>query len=390
MSCLGNDVESLWKGLREGRPDFRVLDRIETSKFRFTHGGQAWHFELDASEDAPDPGCQFMAAAGGEALRQAGLGDQAADVGLVTATNFGPALSIERYMEALHAGGAGQAGALFPKCCFSNDVDEVCRTLGLGGPRSSISLSCASGNAAIGYAVDLIRSGKAEAVLAGGYDAITTYTWTGLSSLRVINASKDEPDKVKPFDKTRKGTLFSEGAGVLLLESLDSAQSRGVGLLAEVLGHAMNNNAFHMARASKEGTGTANVMRGALGEAEVAPKDVDYVNAHGTGTQGNDPVETAAIKTLLGDHAYEIVVSSNKSVVGHGMGAASSFEAISTIHTLREGVVPPTINLHDPDPECDLNYVPNEKVERDVRIALSNSAGIGGCNAAVVFGRFEP
>ena len=389
MSCLGNDAQSLWEGLREGRPDFRVLDRIDTPKFRFIHGGQAWHFGLDAGEDAPDMGAQFMVAACGEALRQAGLEGQAAEVGLVTATNFGPALSIERYLEALHGGDADQAAALFPKCSFLNDVDEVCRTLGLGGPRSSISLSCASGNAAIGYAVDLILSGKAEAVLACGYDAITTYTWTGLSSLRVINGSRDEPDKVKPFDKTRKGTLFSEGAGVLLLESLDSTLDRGAGIHAEVLGHAMNNNAFHMAHASKEGTGTANAMRAALADAEVDPNDVDYVNAHGTGTPGNDPTETAAIKTVLGEHAYDIVVTSNKSVVGHGMGAASSFEAISTIQTLIEGVVPPTINLHDPDPDCDLNYVPNEKVERDVRIALSNSSGIGGCNAAVVFGRFE-
>jgi len=145
-----------------------------------------------------------------------------------------------------------------------------------------------------------------------------------------------------------------------------------------------------MAHATKEGTGTANVLRAALADAQVDPHDVDYVNAHGTGTPGNDPTETAAMKTVLGEHAYDIPITSNKSVVGHGMGAASSFEAISTIQTLTEGVVPPTINLYDPDPDCDLNYMPNEKVERDVRIALSNSAGIGGCNAAVVFGRFEP
>ena len=390
VSCLGNDARTLWEALRDGRPDFRILDRIDTPKFRFIHGGQAWHFTLDHDPDAPDPGCQFALSACREAIEQAGFDVSGEAVGLVAGTNFGPALSIERYMEALHAGRSSAAGNLFARCSFQHDLDSVCKVLDLRGPRTSISLSCSAGNAAIGYALDLIRSGTSKAVLACGYDVITNYTWTGLSSLRVLNSDKDEPDKVKPFDKTRQGTLFSEGAAALLMESLPSARRRGAPILAEVRGHAMNNNAFHMAHAGKDGAGTTRVMRAALRDAGLEPSNVDYVNAHGTGTQGNDPIETAAIKALLGAHAYDIVVSSNKSVVGHGMGAASTFEAIATVQTLREGVVAPTINLHEPDPECDLDYVPNSKVERDVRIALSNSAGIGGCNSAVVFGRFEP
>ena len=389
VSCLGNDAQTLWVALREGRPDFRVLERIDTSKFRFIHGGQAWHFPLDNGPDASDPGSQFALAACGEALVQAGFDASDHDAGLVAGTNFGPALSIERHMRAIHTGCTDRSATLFPKCSFQHDVDAVCDALNLRGPRASISLSCAAGNAAIGYALDLIRSGTSSAVLACGYDVITDYTWTGLSALRVVNSDKHEPDKVKPFDKNRQGTLFSEGSGALLLESLDAARARGALILAEVCGHAMNNNAFHMAHADKGGAGTASVMRAALADAGIQPSQVDYINAHGTGTQGNDGIETAAIKALLGEHAYGILVSSNKSVVGHGMGAASTFEAIATVQTLREGVVAPTINLHEPDPECDLNYVPNRNVERDVRVALSNSSGIGGCNSAVVFARFD-
>ena len=390
VSCLGNTAQALWDGLRDGRPDFRVLDRIDTSQFRFVFGGQAWHFDLDTGGDAHDMGAQFVMTACSEALEQSGVDTSGRDVGLVVGTNFGPALSIERFMEGLHRGDASRRDALFSKCAFMHDVDVVCSELALLGPRASISLSCSAGNAAMGYAADLIRSGRADAVLAGGYDSITAYTWTGLSALRVINASKDEPDKIKPFDKNRKGTLFSEGAGVLLLERLDRAQERGAEVLAEVLGYGMNNNAFHMAHASKEGAGTAKAMAAALADASIGPEAVDLVNAHGTGTQGNDSIETAAIKTALGPHAYDVAVCSNKSVVGHGMGAASAFEAIATVQTLRSGVVTPTINLDEPDPECDLDYVPNKAVERDVQVALSNSAGIGGCNAAVVLGRFEP
>ncbi len=388
VSCVGQSAAELWDALREGRPDFRPLNRFDTEPFRFVYGGQAWDFQADESPDAPDLAAQFLIAACREALQQSGVAPE--EAGLAAGTNFGPAQTIERYLEALHAGDLEAAARLAPRLAFENDVDSACGALGLGGPRASLSLSCASGNAAIGRAVDWIRRGDAYAAIAAGYDSITKYTWTGLSSLRVINASKDEPDKVRPFDKRRQGTLFSEGAAALVLEPLERAQRRGAEILAEVLGYGMNNNAFHIAHASKEGAGTREAMRAALEDAGVEPSEVDYINAHGTGTKPNDPIETAAIKALLGEHAYEIVVSSNKSVVGHGMGAASSFEAISTVYTLCEGVAPPTINLDEPDPDCDLDYAANRAKTIDARIALSNAAGIGGCNAAVVLGRYEP
>ncbi|MCK4415499.1 MAG: beta-ketoacyl-[acyl-carrier-protein] synthase family protein, partial [Candidatus Eisenbacteria sp.] len=254
--------------------------------------------------------------------------------------------------------------------------------LGRCGPVLTLSLSCASGNAAVASAADLLRSGRAEMALAAGYDAMSDLSWGGLCALRTMSE-----DKVRPFDRRRDGTIFSEGCGAIVLETLEHARKRGADVLAEVTGYATNNNAYHMTHPPKDGQGMTEAMRAALCNAGLAPESVDYINAHGTGTKLNDSSETAAIKAVFGEHAYRMPVTSNKSMVGHAMGAASALEAVASVLTLRDGIIPPTINLEEPDPECDLDYVPNESRKQQVQVVLNNASGIGGCNCAVIFRR---
>jgi 3-oxoacyl-[acyl-carrier-protein] synthase II len=216
--------------------------------------------------------------------------------------------------------------------------------------------------------------------LTGGYDALSRFAWSGLSVLRTMTR-----DAVRPFDRNRDGTIFSEGAGALVVEEYGHAVGRGARIHAEVAGFGLNNNAFHMTAPAKEGAGSADVMRMALADAGMAPEEIDHINAHGTGTKPNDVTETQAIKAVFGGHASRMPVTSIKSTIGHMMGAAGSVEAIASILTMRDGVIPPTTNYVEPDPECDLDYVVNVKRTAGVRAVLSNSAGIGGCNAAVIF-----
>lgn len=390
VSPLGLNVPAAWEALCRGDNAIRDITRFDVKDFAFGRGGEIGDFRLpdDLMRDGerPDLATQFMLAAAAEALRDAGLGrgtPAMADVGVVVSTNFGGIISGEAVMADV--AGKGTAGRedfvqSQPQTC----ADRVAEAWGCGGPRLVLSLSCASGTAAIGYAMDLIRYGHARAVLAGGYDALSRFAWSGLSALRTMTR-----DAVRPFDRNRAGTIFSEGAGALLLEDAAHAAARGARIHAEVSGHGLNNNAFHMTAPAKEGAGSAAVMRAALRDAGLRPEDVDHINAHGTGTKPNDVTETQAIKAVFGAHAYAMPVTSIKSSVGHMMGAAGSIEAIASVLTLRDGVIPPTTNYRDPDPECDLPLVANRKQAASVRCVLSNSAGIGGCNAAVIFRAWE-
>ncbi|HCE43431.1 MAG TPA: hypothetical protein DET40_07770 [Lentisphaeria bacterium] len=267
---------------------------------------------------------------------------------------------------------------------FGTAADLVADIWSLSGPRATLSLSCSSGAAAIGYGADLIRSGRADFVIAGGYDAISRFAWAGLSLLRTMT-----DDKLRPFDKNRSGTLFSEGAGIVVLESYESAKLRNSHILAELCGFGFNNNAYHMTAPSKDGQGIAETMEMALKEAGISPDMVDHVNTHGTGTQLNDSTETAAIKKVLGMNAYDVPITSIKSMIGHLMGAAGSVEAIASILTILNGKIPPTINLTTPDPECDLPMPTAEALEADVDVVISNSSGIGGNNVSLVFRKAE-
>ncbi len=390
VSSLGTDVPGVWAALCRGESGIRPLTRFDLKDFAYTQGGEIAGFHLPdglaASGRPTDLATQFMLAAAAEAMRDAGLNADAplmAGTGVVLSTNFGGILSGEALMA--DAAGKGRAQAAdFTEFQFQAAADRVADTWRCEGPRLMLSLSCASGTAAIGYGVDLVRCGHAKAVLAGGYDSLSRFAWCGLSALRTMTK-----DALRPFDKNRSGTIFSEGAGALLLEDEDSARRRGARIYAEVAGYGVNNNAFHMTAPAKEGAGSAAVMRAALDDARMTPDAIDHINAHGTGTKPNDVTETQAIKTVFGAHAYAMPITSIKSMTGHMMGAAGSVEAIASVLSIRDGIVPPTTNYKDPDPECDLPLVANVGKHMPVRSVLSNSAGIGGCNAAVIFRRLE-
>ena len=387
VSPIGLDVPSFWSALLRGAGGIRPITRFSTADYPYTIGGEIREWALPAALTAAAPvdlATQFMLAAAAQAL-QAGLDAAVAapESGVVLSTNFGGIVSGERLLACAHGKGSA-SGNDFIEYGAQACADHVARRGQFGGPRMVLSLSCSSGTAALGYGLDLIRAGRAQVVLTGGYDALSPFVWSGLSALRTM-----AKDAVRPFDRHRSGTIFSEGAGALVIEELEHARRRGAPLLAEVLGYGTNNNAFHMTAPAREGAGSARVMRLALADAGVAPDDIDHVNAHGTGTKPNDVTESQALKAVCGDRAYRIPVTAIKSTTGHMMGAAGSAEAIAAVLTLREGVIPPTTNLRERDPECDLDYVFNAPRAAAVTTVLSNSAGIGGCNAAVVLRRME-
>jgi len=386
VSCVGTGVEDFWKSLIAGKYGIRRIARFNAESHRIPHAGEVDGFTLDP--DGPDPSFQFLGVAGREAMAHADRGTAPVRrdrLGIVVATNFGAMAAaagtvlLPEWRPEEPARGPSH-GVRVPT--FQSAADGLARLVDARGPRAVLSLSCASGNAALGYALDAIRCGRADAMLACGFDAISELVWSGLGALRTMT-----PNVLRPFDKRRDGTIFSEGAGALVLETRHSAESRGAVPLAHVLGHAMNNNSFHMTHPEKDGAGLARAMAGEPADGRVRPDQIDHVSAHGTATRYNDSIETRAIKNVLGDHARSVAVNSIKSMMGHAMGAASALEAVAVVMAMRQGIVPPTINYEDPDPECDLDYTPNRPVEREVRYALSNDAGIGGANSAVVFGR---
>ena len=382
ISPAGNSVEALWAGVSAGRDAIAPITRFDASPFRSDLGGEVKGFELPPGE--PSRANAYALAAIEQAVADAGLdGEALAGAGLVLATNFGGCAHGERFLAA-RLGGEDPDPEWLGRYDFCAALRQAIERWGLRGPAGVLSLSCASGVGAIGYAMDLVRAGRCDVAVAGGYDELSRMSYSGLSAMRAVT-----PEIIRPFDKNRKGTLFSEGAGIVVVEALDAARARGATIHAEVLGHAMNNDAFHMTAPDKTGVGITAVIRTALQDAGVEPRDVQHVNAHGTGTQYNDKIETAAIKAVLGDHAHAITVTANKSMIGHTCGAAGTLESICTIRTMQTGIVPPTIRYETPDPDCDLDYVPNEPRRADVRTALCNAYGIGGSNAAIVLRRYE-
>lgn len=381
VTPLGVSVETFWRRLIAGERGLGPITRFDPTGLRNVLGGQVWDWSFDPDEfglsEAPDVATQFLLRAAWEALEQAGIAERGG-CGAVLSTNFGGGTAWEDYCRGYLA---GEPTGDFAEFQFHAALRHVREVFGLGGPMSLLSIACASGAASIGYAFDLIRSGKAEAMIAGGHDALSPTPLSGLSVLHTMS-----PDDIRPFSADRSGTLFGEGAAVLVLESLEHAQRRGAVALAEVLGSWQNNNAYHLTAPDKGGAGMARVLGGALDDARLPAENIDYINAHGTGTKPHDAAETEAIKSVLGAHAYEIPVSSIKGSIAHLMGAAGAIEAVATVQTIGTGMVPPTVNYREQDPECDLDYVIGEAREIVVRYATTISAGVGGSNACVVFG----
>ncbi|MBU0607173.1 MAG: beta-ketoacyl-[acyl-carrier-protein] synthase family protein, partial [Armatimonadetes bacterium] len=423
VTPLGRDVPGFWQRLCAGERGLDRISRFDPTGLRNELAGEVRGWEFDAGsfglQRSPDLATQFLLHAVREALGDASLqlrgagaagGGPAAGpaIGAVLSTNFGGDNSWEALCEVLRGNGVpppapslqgggngngndltppfrgGQGGDAvlpFTEFAFHTALGHLKHAFGLTGPLSLLSIACASGAAAIGHSLDLIRAGSVPVMLAGGHDALAPTPLSGLSTLHTITA-----DDIRPFSADRSGTLFGEGAAVLVLEELEHAQARGARIYAEVLGSWQNNNAYHLTAPDPGGAGMTRVLRSALEDAALAPDQLDYINAHGTGTKPHDSAETEAIKAVLGAHAYDIPVSSIKGAIAHMMGAAGAIEAIATVQTIATGIVPPTVNYREPDPECDLNVVPNVAQEAAVRYAATISAGVGGSNACVVFG----
>lgn len=387
VSCLGTGLEAFWGGLIEGRSGIAPLTKFDPNGLRNDKAGQVRDWTFDPAQfglDTPlDEATQFLLVAAAEAIGQAGLGNGGYDparAGMFLSTNFGGGMSweghVHRRLESL------PTNATFRESAFHTPLTHLARVFDFHGPGSLLSIACASGTAAIGCALETIRRGRADLMLAAGHDSLTPSCLAGLSILATMTR-----EEIRPFSANRSGTLFGEGAGVLLLEHVDHALSRGAEPLAEVLGSWQTNNAYHLTAPDKGARGMIRVLAEALQDAGVPPEALDYINAHGTGTQAHDPEETHAIKSVLGPHAHEIPVSSIKGAVAHMMGAAGAAEAIASVHTIQTGIVPPTLNYQGKDEECDLDYVPNKARSVPVSCAASVSAGVGGSNACVILRR---
>ena len=401
VTPVGNDARATWDAAVAGKSGIDFIRAFDASAFTVRIAAEVKDFDPSAVVSPKElrkleRNVVFALAAAKEAFADAGpAGGDGYDptrVGVVLGSAIGGFIGIMEQAEVLRERGADRISPNFlPNVLVDSASGQLAISLGLRGPNYAPVSACATGSDALGQAADLVRRGEADAVLAGGTEAcIHPLILAGFSAMRGLAAEDEHPPRAsRPFDATRAGFVMGEGACVLLVEPLESARARGAPVYAEVLGYGNSNDAHHMAAPDPEATGTAEMMRRALERAGVEPERVGYINAHGTSTPLGDAAETRAIKQVFGRHAYELAVSSTKSVMGHCFGAAGAIEAMMCALALHEGVLPPTINYRNPDPECDLDYVPNEARRVEVEVALSNAMGLGGHNACVVLGRVD-
>jgi 3-oxoacyl-[acyl-carrier-protein] synthase II len=398
VTPMGNDVSSTWDGVVAGRSGVDFIRTFDAGEYPVRIAGEVKDFDasgLASVKEARrlDRSILFALSASKEALADAGVNGYEPDrVGVVLGSGIGGFNELMRQYDVLKERGPDRVSPSFlPNVLVDSASGHIAIQLGIRGPNYAVVSACATGSHAIGEGADLVRSGQADVILAGGTEScIHPLILAGFCSMRGLVAEEEDPTVAsRPFDSTRAGFVMSEGAGVLVLEELESARARGATVYAEVLGHGASNDAYHMAAPDPESKGVVEMMRQALERAGVAPARVGYINAHGTSTPLGDAAETRAIKEVFGDHAYELAVSSTKSEMGHLFGAAGAVEAIVSALAIHRGVLPPTINYANPDPECDLDYVPNEAREGQVDVALSNAMGLGGHNGCVLLGRVD-
>ncbi|MDQ6970209.1 MAG: beta-ketoacyl-ACP synthase II [Mariprofundus sp.] len=402
VTPLGTGTDLTWNNLIAGKSGIARIshfDAVETG-MACTIAGEVLDFEVGDfinRKDARkmDKFIQFGVAASLMALEQSGLtidDSNAERVGVAVGAGIGGLVTIEKTMRAYQAGGARKISPFFiPQTIINMTSGWVSMLSGAKGPNVATVTACATGTHAIGDAFEIIARGDADAMIAGGSEACVCELGVGgFSAARALSTRNDEPERAsRPWDADRDGFVMGEGGGVLVLESLDSAQARGAEILAEVIGYGMSGDAFHMTTPSPQGEGGGRCMKAALHRAGIKPEDVDYINAHGTSTPAGDICETQGIKSVFGDHAKKLMVSSTKSMTGHLLGAAGGIEAAFSVLALHNGIIPPTINMDNQDPECDLDYVPNEARDADINIAVSNSFGFGGTNATVIMRKFD-
>ena len=399
ISPIGSDLETFWRRLTAGDSGVGEITRFDHSDQRVHIAAEVGDFDAEDYIDKRqvrrlDLFSRYAVAAGKTAAADADFDPkpEAERVGAVIGSGVGGLQTLHTEISKLLEKGPERVNPLLVPMMIPNmGAAHVSLELGTKGPLSATSTACAAGSDAIGYAARIIRSGDADVVFAGGSEApISATALAGFAAARALSTRSGDPKEAsRPFDAGRDGFVMGEGAGCLVLESLEHAQARGARIYAELAGAGMSSDAFHMTLPDETGESQSRAMKAALAEAGIDPTDLDYVNAHGTATPAGDIAETRALKATLGDHARRVAVSSNKSMIGHCLGASGAIEAVATVLTIVNGVVPPTINLTHPDPECDLDYVPLRSREQRVDVAASNSFGFGGHNVTLVFRRFE-
>lgn len=396
----GIGVATAWKNVCEGKSGIGPLTRFDAGRFDTKIAGEVKGFNPELTIDKKeikrmDLFVQFALAATQEALEDAQLkitpeiGEQ---VGVIVGTGLGGLPTFEKNHTALMEKGPGRVSPFFIPMLIANMASgHIAMHFGAKGPNTCVVTACATGAHCIGDAFRVIQYGDAEVVIAGGTEAnIAPLTVAGFNAMKALSTRNDEPEKAcRPFEKNRDGFVVAEGAGIIILEELAYALKRGAKIYGELTGYGYTGDAYHITAPSPDGDGAIRCMRMAIKDAGLKPEQIDYINAHGTSTTLNDLTETKAIKAVFGEHAYKVPISGTKSMTGHLLGAAGSTEAIFSLLTIRDGIIPPTINYEVPDPECDLDYVPNTARRTPVQVAMSNAFGFGGTNATLVFRKFS-
>lgn len=401
VTSLALKVPEIWARILRGESGIRLLKLFDTERFKVKFGGEISDWNpgkdyLSAKEvRRVDRFTQFAHVAATDAVRESGLDfskEEPFRCGVILGSGIGGLHEIEEQLERLlHKGPDRVSAFLVPKMMVNAASGYLSIQFGLRGPNTAVATACASAANAMGDAVRTIQHDDADVMLTGGAEAaITPMSIAGFSNMKALSERNDAPEKAsRPFDKDRDGFVLSEGAGLLVFEEYEHARRRGANIYAEVLGYGASADGGHITQPDEHGAGAAKAMQIALSDAHLNPSDIGYINAHGTSTPLGDAAETRAIKTIFGNHARELSISSTKSQIGHLLGASGGVELIFTVLALRHGIIPPTINLDTPDPECDLDYTPNQPRQRKLKAAMSNSFGFGGHNASLVVGQLQ-
>lgn len=402
VTPIGNNVKDFWANLVDGVSGIDTIKRFDPISYNLpvTIAGEVKNFKPEEFLDAKElkrmsDFVKFAVVAAKEAVEDSGLDLDKIDqnrAGVIVGTGIGGLRDIEEQQKVLMEKGARRVSPFFIPSGISNMASGyISIEFGFKGPNSCVVTACATGTHSIGDAFKIIQRGDADIMIAGGTEsAITPLGIAGFANMKALSTRNDNPKKAsRPFDAQRDGFVMGEGAGIVILEELEHAKRRGARIYAEVIGYGLTGDAYHITAPCSDADGARRVISMALKDGKVSPEDVDYINAHGTSTPLNDKIETLAIKEVFKEKAYSIKISSNKSMIGHLLGAAGAVEAVATVKTIKEGIIPPTINYEEPDQECDLDYVPNRSIEYKVKTAISNSFGFGGTNACLVFRAYE-
>lgn len=401
VTPLGTGVAKNWEALCAGKSGIRRIEKFDASPFPCQIAGEVRDFKSEDFMDKQqvrrfDIFVHYAVASARMALEDSGMkisDKNAHRVGCLTGSGLGGLAMLEHYHQVLLEQGPRRISPFFIPGIIANMAPgQIAIEFGARGPNLSIETACAASCHAVGESFRLIQEGKADAMISGGSEAVVTpLALGGFCSMRALSTRNDEPEKAsRPFDLNRDGFVMAEGAGILILEEMNQALDRGASIYAEVIGYGMSADAYHISAPDPDGAGANLCMKNALEDAGLKPEDIDYINAHGTSTKLNDESEVRAIRAVFGEHAYKLAVSSTKSMTGHLLGGAGGIEAIYTSLTIRHGIMPPTINYETPDPQCDLDFVPNTARKGDIKRAMSNSFGFGGTNASLIFKAFEP